>query len=115
MIRKLSRSSWTLRLSSKPTLPEPPPVAPYEASTPLLRRKPLLLAALLFCLAFPCPAAQSKTNSPNRQAPVPTNALPAQPQIPKSVFIIPATPQDGKDPFFPLSMRLFASVVSGPT
>ena len=79
--------------------------------SPLLRRNPLLLAALLFCLAFPCPAGQTKTNSPTGAAPAPTNALPAQLEIPKSVFSIPATPQEGKDPFFPLSTRLYASAV----
>jgi hypothetical protein len=71
-------------------------------------RKPLLCAALLFCLAFACPAAQTKTTSP---APARTNASPAQLELPKSVFIIPTAPQEGKDPFFPLSMRLFASAV----
>jgi hypothetical protein len=76
-----------------------------------LCRKPLRLAALLLVLAFPCPAAQTKTNSPTVAAPVPTNALPAQVEIPKSVFVIPTTPQEGRDPFFPLSTRLFTSVV----
>src|SRR5208283_4535836 len=75
------------------------------------RRTPLLLIALLLCLAFPCPAAQTKTNLPNRAASASTNALPAQLQIPKSVFIIPNTPQEGKDPFFPLSMRIFTPTV----
>ena len=76
-----------------------------------LCQKPLLLAALLLYLASPCPATQTRTNSPIAVAPVPTNALPAQLEIPKSVFIIPATPEEGKDPFFPLSMRLYTSVV----
>jgi hypothetical protein len=77
----------------------------------MLRPKPLLLAALLLWLAFPSLAAQTKTNSPPSPAPTPTNALPAQLEIPKSVFLIPTTPQQGKDPFFPRSMRLFTSVV----
>jgi hypothetical protein len=46
---------------------------------------------------------------PNRAASASTNAVPAQLQIPKSVFIIPNTPREGKDPFFPLSTRIFAS------
>ena len=79
--------------------------------SPMLRRNPVLLVALLFCLVFPCPATQTKTNSPNRAASASTNALPAQLQIPKSVFIIPNTPQEGKDPFFPLSMRIFVPTV----
>lgn len=79
--------------------------------SPMLRPKPLLLAALLLWLAFPSLAAQTKTNSPPSPASAPTNALPAQLEIPKSVFLIPTTPQQGKDPFFPRSMRLFTSVV----
>ena len=80
--------------------------------SPMPRRKPLLLAALALCLALPSFAAQTtKTNSPASPMPAPTNALPAQLEIPKSVFIIPATPQEGKDPFFPLSMRLFTTTV----
>ena len=79
--------------------------------SPMLRPKPLLLAALLLWLAFPSLAAQTKTNSPPSPASAPTNALPAQLEIPKSVFLIPTTPQQGKDPFFPRSMRLFTSAV----
>jgi len=78
---------------------------------PMPRRKPLLLAALVLCLAFPSFAAQTITNAPASPTPAPTNALPAQLEIPKSVFIIPATPLEGKDPFFPLSMRPFTTVV----
>jgi hypothetical protein len=79
--------------------------------SPMLRPKPLLLAALLLWLAFPSLAAQTKTNTPPSPASAPTNALPARLEIPKSVFLIPTTPQQGKDPFFPRSMRLFTSVV----
>lgn len=79
--------------------------------SPMLRWTPLLLAVLLLCPAFPSFATQTKTNPPTAPAPAPTNALPAQLEIPKSVFLIPTTPQEGKDPFFPLSRRLFASVV----
>jgi hypothetical protein len=79
--------------------------------SPMLRRNPLLVAALLFCLAFPCSAAQTKTNSPTLAAPAPTNALPARLEIPKSAFIIPTTSQEGKDPFFPLSTRLHPPAV----
>jgi len=77
----------------------------------MLRPKPLLFAALLLWLVFPSLAAQTKTNSPPSPAPTPTNALPAQLVLPKSVFLIPTTPQQGKDPFFPHSTRLFTSVV----
>ena len=77
----------------------------------MFARNPLLLVAPLFCLAFPCSATQTKTKPSTAAAPVRTNALPAQVEIPKSVFVIPTTPQEGKDPFFPLSKRLFASPV----
>jgi len=33
------------------------------------------------------------------------------PAIPRSVFNQPVSPKDGRDPFFPSSMRLFASAV----
>ena len=39
-----------------------------------------------------------------------TNAPPAQAAIPKSVFVIPSSPQQGRDPFFPLSTRLRRTV-----
>ena len=69
------------------------------------------LAAVFLSLAFASLAAQTRSNAPSKALPAATNAAPAQPEIPKSVFIIPTTPQEGKDPFFPRSMRLFASPV----
>jgi hypothetical protein len=35
-----------------------------------------------------------------------TNAEPQNIEVPKSIFVVPATAQDGKDPFFPQSTRL---------
>jgi hypothetical protein len=69
--------------------------------------KLLAFAATFFSLAFASLAAQA----PAKALPAPTNAAPAQPEIPKSVFIIPTKPQEGKDPFFPRSVRLFSSVL----
>ena len=69
------------------------------------------LAAVFLSLAFASLAAQTRSNAPAKALPAATNAAPAQPEIPKSVFIIPTTPQQGKDPFFPRSMRLFASPI----
>jgi hypothetical protein len=73
---------------------------------------PLAVASL--GLADPACAAQThaapaphKANS----AQTATNAAPAEPEIPQSIFIIPATTQQGKDPFFPLSKRMQKSVV----
>jgi hypothetical protein len=73
--------------------------------------KPLALAATLLAAAFASLAAQTHTNAPAASSPAPTNAPPSLPAIPQSVFIIPATPQEGKDPFFPLSMRPFTTTV----
>jgi hypothetical protein len=73
--------------------------------------KPLALAATFLSLAFASLAAQSPAKSSTTALLAPTNAAPVQPEIPKSVFIIPTTPQEGKDPFFPSSMRLFSSAV----
>jgi hypothetical protein len=73
--------------------------------------KPLALAAALLAGAFAALAAQTHTNAPASSSPVPTNALLVLPEIPQSAFVIPTNPQEGKDPFFPRSTRLFASVV----
>jgi hypothetical protein len=73
--------------------------------------KLLNLAAALLASALASFAAQTHTNTPASPSPARTNALPPLPEIPQSVFIIPTTPQEGKDPFFPRSTRLFTTVV----
>ncbi len=65
------------------------------------RAWPLPLAAALLGLAFATHAAQTPAASAG-QAQTATNAAPAQPEPPKSVFINPSTPQEGKDPFLPV-------------
>jgi hypothetical protein len=80
----------------------------------LLRRKPLPAAALLLCLAFPSPAAQPRATSPAVPAPASTNALPVQPEVPKSLFVIPSSPRAGKDPFFPNSLRPYGPSLVSP-
>jgi len=58
----------------------------------------LLLAAVALGLVLTSQAAQTPTA---------TKSAPAQPEVPKSVFHYPTSPQDPvKDPFFPLSTRL---------
>jgi hypothetical protein len=61
---------------------------------------PVLAAAFLgFAVAgqsAPAPAAPAKAA---------TNAPPVEPAVTLSVFVNPPTPQDGRDPFFPLSTR----------
>ena len=42
-----------------------------------------------------------------------TNTAPAEPKVPKSVFIVPTSPKEGRDPFYPNSSRLFAAAVTG--
>ena len=69
----------------------------------------LAFAAAFLSLSFACLATQTRTNAPAPGSLAATNAAPVQVEIPKSVFFIPATPQEGKDPFFPRSMRLFSS------
>jgi hypothetical protein len=72
---------------------------------PSLRAWTLPLAAALFGLTFTTRAAQTPPAAA-ANAKATTNAAPAEPELPKSAFIIPATSVEGKDPFFPLSTRL---------
>lgn len=72
--------------------------------SPLPLAKPLAVVAVFLGLVFAARAAQPRPTAPAPAPAAVTNALPV-PQIPKSVFVMPATPQDGKDPFFPRSMR----------
>jgi hypothetical protein len=65
----------------------------------------LPLAAALLGLTFTARAAQTPPAAGD-QAKATTNAAPAALELPKSVFIIPTTYAEGKDPFFPLSTRL---------
>ncbi|HVM47625.1 MAG TPA: hypothetical protein VMU04_06330 [Candidatus Acidoferrum sp.] len=57
-------------------------------------------------------AADTRTNSPKglSLSTTVTNVY-VEPEVPKSMFLIPTTPQQGRDPFYPNSTRLFASVV----
>jgi len=88
-------------------------------SFPQFRPRALPLAAALLCLVCAAPAAQNPAASPARPAglaPATTNAAPAKPELPKSVFHIPSSPQDpAKDPFFPLSTRLYSKPALLPT
>ena len=65
----------------------------------------LLVAAALLCPVFATHAAQSPAAS-SRPAQAKTNAPPVVSEPPKSVFINPGTPGEGKDPFYPQSTRL---------
>ena len=76
-----------------------------QTQRPPHRTWTLPLAAALLGLALAAPAAQPPAASPG-PAKATTNAAPAEPEPPKSVFINPASAQGGKDPFFPQSTRL---------
>jgi hypothetical protein len=55
--------------------------------------------------------------APKKPAAAVTNAV-AEFKIPLSVFVIPKAPQEGRDPFYPKSMRPYAQIgpiVSSPT
>jgi hypothetical protein len=58
-------------------------------------------ALCCFLAAAVLPVAANDTNDP------PAAPTPA----PRSIFNQPTSPKDGRDPFFPASMRLFASAV----
>lgn len=78
-----------------------------------LRAWTLTLAAVLLGLSSAVQAAKTHAASSPRASgnvKATTNASPAQAPIPKSVFVIPSSPQQGRDPFFPLSTRLRRTV-----
>lgn len=73
------------------------------------RASALTAAVWVAGLGFTIRATQTATAAPaasHVRAPVSTNAAPTKCEAPKSVFVIPETSQDGRDPFFPLSTRL---------
>ncbi len=59
----------------------------------------LLTAGVLLSLVSQGPAAQSA----KALAPVPGPAAPAHVEIPQSVFNVPSSPKEGRNPFFPRS------------
>jgi hypothetical protein len=71
-----------------------------QISRPPLRAWLPALAAAALAFALTARAGQT----PPAAAAHP-KAAPAEPEVPLSLFVNPATPQDGKDPFFPQSTR----------
>ena len=66
------------------------------------------VSAALLCLALVSHAATTPTNATSKTA-AGSPATPAvQTEIPQSVFIVPTSPSEGRDPFFPHTTRLFA-------
>ena len=70
---------------------------------------PARLTCLCFCVAVAAQAASSKAPATGRGV-VPT-FTPVE--IPQSVFVVPAAPKDGRNPFFPQSVT--AAPVVKPT
>jgi hypothetical protein len=65
-------------------------------------------AGFALALAAAVPSAQAAVGkTPARPANAATNTASAE--IPQSVFVIPATSKEGRDPFFPDSIRVYNS------
>jgi len=70
-----------------------------------------LVCAALLCLALVSHAATTPTNAtpkPAAGSPATLAATPLETEIHQSVFIVPTSPREGRDPFFPHTTRLFA-------
>ncbi len=79
----------------------------------MLRVRALPLAGSLLCFAFiTTRAAQSPPAAAAGSSPAAAKAAPAQPELPKSIFRVPASPKEGRDPFYPLSALRTAPVVT---
>jgi hypothetical protein len=80
-----------------------------------LRVRPLCPAAIpftatLLCLALVSHAATKQTNAPAKTpsaSPAPAST-PVVTEIPRSIFVVPISERQGRDPFFPRTSRLFA-------
>jgi hypothetical protein len=71
------------------------------------------ISAALVCLALLLAPLRSQSNSPSRSMPanVVSNRNVAEFVPPKSVFVVPKTPAEGRDPFFPNSMRPYGTSI----
>lgn len=67
------------------------------------------LGLISLFLAGPLAAAPTppKTPPPGK----PAKVEPAEPEVPESVFVVPESPKDGKDPFFPNSTHAYQTPV----
>jgi hypothetical protein len=74
-----------------------------------------LVAAALLCLALVSHAATTPTNATSKPAagpPATPAVTPLETEIPQSVFIVPTSLKEARDPFFPRTTRLFAGTQS---
>ena len=78
----------------------------------------MALSAVVFGLALAAHAQPQKTNAAAKApgaAVAAKEAAPAEAEIPKSLFVIPGIPADGRDPFFPRSSRVRGSTPPATT
>jgi hypothetical protein len=86
-----------------------------QTSSLPFRLRALPLAVLLLCLPAVAATAAQTPPALAGQTPAATNdAAPAEPELPKSLFRIPASPQEGRDPFFPQSALRKPEVIRSP-
>ncbi len=67
------------------------------------------ISATLLCLALVSHAATTPTNAASTTAagsPAAPAATPLETETPQSIFIVPTSTSEGRDPFFPRTMRL---------
>ncbi len=69
-----------------------------------LSRTTTPFAAAFLCLAFVAHGAAKQTNATARPS-ITSLAMPAATEIPRSVFVVPRSPSEGRDPFFPHTTR----------
>jgi hypothetical protein len=70
-------------------------------------------AAAFFCLALMAHGAAKQTNATAKPASA-SPTTPAPTEIPRSVFVVPRSPKEGRDPFFPQSTRFSGTTVTDP-
>ena len=76
-----------------------------------LGRLLITLAPLVLGTFLVAHGAAKRTNATRVHASATvSNTVPVASDIPQSVFVVPATPDGGKDPFFPRSTRAYATV-----
>src|SRR5258706_4908276 len=80
-------------------MPREFPIAPMKTGRLFFRVAAVLVPAALLCGGKVLGAGQPASGSPAGSAGV-SNAVPA---IPLSIFLMPATREEGKDPFYPRS------------
>ncbi|TAK94666.1 MAG: hypothetical protein EPO07_16390 [Verrucomicrobia bacterium] len=59
-------------------------------------------------------AEETKAGATNKTAAASTNAAPVEAAIPRSVFVIPTSLAEGRDPFFPHRTGFIVAAATGP-